>query len=281
MNVLIPLDQSVESQAALTLAERLPRQARLHLCMALDPPVAEGAPEMLFHEVEDEAMRYLRLLAEDWEERVVETHVVADDTVPGILGLAEKLRAECIVMASHGRTGWRRMMLGSVTEAVLHAAKFNVLVAHAEKKPVRFKPGHPARGFERILVPLEFAEEAVPLADRVGRWLRVEGELVLLHVTDAGPGVLSGPERELLAVDLERAFENELERVVEAGWNARLVLQPGQPHAVIGGVCQKEGCDLIAMHVHGRTGIGRVLLGSVTDAVVRSGPAPVLVLCRL
>jgi nucleotide-binding universal stress UspA family protein len=57
----------------------------------------------------------------------------------------------------------------------------------------------------------------------------------------------------------------------------RQVVDAGQPFGIIVDYAEKEGVDLIVMSSHGRSGLSRMLIGSVTDKILRGAPCPVLV----
>lgn len=81
-------------------------------------------------------------------------------------------------------------------------------------------------------------------------------------------------------VDRHRQLLDEFvnQRVPEAGsdLNMRKVVAVGEPYATLVDWAKKEQVDVIIMSTHGRTGIPRMMLGSVTEKVLRSSPCPVL-----
>ena len=62
-----------------------------------------------------------------------------------------------------------------------------------------------------------------------------------------------------------------------AGLKIRQLVDAGQPFGAIVDCAEKEGVDLVVMSSHGRTGLSRMLIGSVTDKILRGAPCPVLV----
>jgi nucleotide-binding universal stress UspA family protein len=64
---------------------------------------------------------------------------------------------------------------------------------------------------------------------------------------------------------------------VDAGLNIRQLVDLGQPYSAIVACAENEQIDLIIMSSHGRTGLSRMLIGSVTDKVLRGSPCPILV----
>ena len=139
--------------------------------------------------------------------------------------------------------------------------------------------------FSRIVVPLDFStcgELAWELARRLtdGRG----GELILTHVMSEAPSWGEGPftmHRAQHVLDSARQWvETELERrATDArarGLTVRVALRSATPWQENVDLATAERADLIVLGTHGRGGLGRALLGSVADRVVRMAPCPVL-----
>ena len=140
--------------------------------------------------------------------------------------------------------------------------------------------------YRRILIPLdgsELAEQALehayPLAETFG------AELLLVGVLDLTAGMYDVYAETLQPLDLKDQLETLLagtldrtvERVQARGHDARRFLEVGVPHEEIAAVAEREQADLIVMTTHGRKGLSHLLLGSVTEKVLRTAPCPVLV----
>jgi universal stress protein A len=142
-----------------------------------------------------------------------------------------------------------------------------------------------SRLFHRIVVPTDFSgcsEEAWALARRTAE--AVGSEIVLVHVFVEPPSYGEA----LLPVDsawqvIESArkwVQEELEKWASAarakGISVRTLVRTGAPHQEIVNLATDEHADLVAMGTHGRSGMSRLLLGSVADRVIRLAPCPVL-----
>jgi nucleotide-binding universal stress UspA family protein len=94
--------------------------------------------------------------------------------------------------------------------------------------------------------------------------------LIVLHVV---PGSLAAEKR-----GFGEELDEELNRMEIPDPQLRVErrLEEGDPVAQVLRVAEEEGCDLIVMGTHGRTGLGRLLMGSVAEQVVRNGTCPVL-----
>jgi nucleotide-binding universal stress UspA family protein len=182
---------------------------------------------------------------------------------------------DLIVMGTHGRTGFTRILLGSVAENVIRHAPCSVLAVR----------GHaPAGVFKHVLCPVDFspssryaAELAVAIAEPGG------AGVVLLHVLDMPVGYLGDP----MIVDLSAELDRHAERVLEA-WSAELCTRSEVPVTIssrigragpqiLAALEADRTFDLVVLGSHGRTGLRRVLIGSVAEKTVRHAPCPVLI----
>jgi nucleotide-binding universal stress UspA family protein len=141
------------------------------------------------------------------------------------------------------------------------------------------------RVFYRIVVPTDFsacAEEAWALAQRLARV--VGAELVLVHVLVETALYEETPftmERVREVYERARRWAQEsldgwAAKAKSEGLDARVALRTGAPYEEIVALVTDERADLVVMGTHGRGGVGRMLLGSVADRVVRMAPCPVL-----
>jgi nucleotide-binding universal stress UspA family protein len=139
-------------------------------------------------------------------------------------------------------------------------------------------------GFRRILVATDFAESAERALATAMDLARVHGaELVLLHVymdLPAYPEVTAG-QVEAIYEEQRRWVGDALERRARsaraAGLLARALVRTGPPAATIAEAATNEGADLIVVGTNGRSGLDRLIVGSVAERVVRVAPCPVLV----
>jgi nucleotide-binding universal stress UspA family protein len=132
-----------------------------------------------------------------------------------------------------------------------------------------------------ILVAADFSgcsEDAFRVACALTRDYRAR--LIVLHVATPPPFVTPGElQRALERPDGYRAeLEGRLRQVYAADSPAEVEyrVQDGNPAVEILGVAREAQCDLIVMGTHGRTGLGRLLMGSVAEQVVRKARCPVL-----
>ena len=135
--------------------------------------------------------------------------------------------------------------------------------------------------FKKALVPLDGSEEAAGILPYVARIAqRLGAELLLLSVLDPHESGIPQTDFSKYAVDADgrarQYLRHLIARLAEQGVTARAWVSTGERVEQIVGVAAHHGCDLIAMTTHGRTALGRGILGPTTDRVVHSSPLPVL-----
>src|SRR5579859_3580752 len=188
-NFVVPLDGSELAERALPYAVRLAHagQGRITLVrVALAPPsmTVDGAGwERDQREAIEAAEGYLAAVAEKFAAQApVRTVVVYGRAAAQILDQVDRLEADGVVMATHGRTGLAHLLYGSVAETVLADSPVPVFLAHARAGDATAPPANPSTAC--AAVPLDgsvFAEAALETAaDLVGQ----TGELVLVCVVE-------------------------------------------------------------------------------------------------
>jgi nucleotide-binding universal stress UspA family protein len=204
------------------------------------------------------------------------TPAVVDGELP-VAGLVLEYAADhgvdCVVVGTHGRTGLSRFVLGSVAEEVLRASPVPVVTVHGGTRL--------DGSFERVVVPTDGSEaatagldHAVGLALATGATLRVVSVVdTTIPRGDVDPGVVL----EALETAAEAALDRAVERAEGAGVSSveRAVLRDVPYRAIVTDAADRDA-DCIVMGTHGRTGMDRALLGSVTERVVRLADAPVV-----
>jgi nucleotide-binding universal stress UspA family protein len=182
-------------------------------------------------------------------------------------------------MSTHGRSGLNRWLNGSVTDSVLRQTSIPVLVVppHAHRPLPTEQP-------IRLLVPLDgspLAEEAIHAAERLA--VDSEVEIVLLRVVEPPPYTLYGdgyayvpydPDAEL--AEVRRYLQVRVDRLQAAGRRATARAVVGQPSLMVARVAHDEEADIVMMATHGRGGLARLVLGSVSTATLQRAETPVL-----
>lgn len=278
--ILVPTDGSTAAETAvetaLDLAQRFDASLHAINVVELDEYPADVESEAAEEVTQrgEETLATVRDQAADVGVSAT-THVIetADPTHQTIIDYAIDHDAALIVMGTHGRTGLNRLVLGSVTERTLRTSPVPVLTVHED---ITLDPD-----FETILVPTDGSEAANVAADH-GITLAgaTDAAMHVVHVVDltAVSGEFGGAE---VLNALEEAGQQAVDDVIDRARKADLrtveaSVLSGTPARAILDYAEERDIDLIVMGTHGRTGLERYLLGSVTEKIVRVADVPVL-----
>jgi nucleotide-binding universal stress UspA family protein len=285
--ILVPLDGSDLSERALPYATAVAQAAGARLVLlqvAIANLVTRNDPLTGQPETVDLAAAYLGdVRARIGEGVTAETIEFWGEPGPEIVRAARERGAGLIAMATHGRSGLGRWLYGSVADHVLRHAEVPVLLVSAV-----CPPAWPEGGPGTILVPLDgsaLAEAALAPAAALAGPLRAR--LLLLRAVE--PPVVAGAAYATGYVyadydpgpALEEArgyLEGVARGLRERGLTADVAAEEGPAAAAIARAARERGAGLIAMATHGRSGIGRLVLGSVATGVLHQAAAPLLLL---
>ena len=194
-----------------------------------------------------------------------------------IVDYAERTSVDLVVMGTHGQRGLRRLLIGSVTEEVVRTAPCPVFTVRAGDGPA------PARKVRNILAPVDFSD-ASTLAVRHAKELALTygAQVTLLHAVEEAvyPSAYGVEAAPLPSPNIVSRVEKSLANMArdEIGYEHVMVeAKIGYAPSVILDHAETADVDLIVIASHGRTGLERMLLGSVTERVVRRAPCPVFV----
>lgn len=281
--LLVPLDGSPLAETILPVAEEWAKeeQAEVVLLRAVPAPATPGGEGTAAEaKTLEDAEAHLATVAERLARRGIERvrwGVSHEPPAAAIIEAAAREGVDMIAMATHGRSGLSRLLLGSVAEAVVRSARVPVLLIRGQSA---WKPW--ATG--KILVPLdgsELSEGILPVVERIAGPRNLA--IVLFRVIDPLASGTAGeaPTRpdELIALqraDAERYLAKVAEGLGGRGLRVEWAVGVGRVAETIAVFAGRERANLIAMATHGRGGLGRLLLGSVAAGVLRTAPAPVL-----
>ena len=296
-HVIVPLDRSPLAEQVVPYAAGLATAfgASLELLHVIDPAnTPETRPDEANHgifltqvldEREAEARGYLEAVAKPFREQGVrvETRVAFGRPEEGIMENAFPERQHLVVMATHGRSGVNRWVMGSVANKLVHEASMPLLLY----RPTDGKPG-PHQPPKTVVVPLdgsELAERALPLAGYLGRQLGARvllTRVVIGYESNAFALVAAGENRYQVLPEQDAETREYLDQRVHGlcldRVNADCSLTLGDPADEVIRLAANAPDSLIVMSTHGRGGFARMVLGSVADKVVCESGAPVLLL---
>lgn len=194
-----------------------------------------------------------------------------------ILDYIDQEEIDLVVMGTHGRRGIDRMLFGSVTEEVVRNASSPVLTVRKDAQVT------PSRAVRRILVPVDFSEGSEMAIRHAKEIAQTYGaEIDLLHVVEelAYPTAYGLEPVTFPTQDIVERVEKQLADLArdEIGYEHVMIQATvGHPATGILEYVEENEVDLIVIATHGRTGLDRMLLGSVTERVLRRAPTPVFV----
>lgn len=283
--ILCPIDFSAGSQHAMAVAVRLATEADAELVLAHAWYVAAPAFPMdysfspqLVQQLGDDAQRGLDAAVQEATAlgaKRVSARLLSGVAWSAIGEVLDDPSFDLVVIGTRGRTGLSRILLGSVAEKIIRHAPCSVLAVH---------PSEEVRPFTHALCPIDFSEAGQQVLTTAMGLVRSGGAgITLLHVLEA-PVPYSGElqEPELLR-DLDARTAEHLETWAAALRDKAAVpvtarCRVGWPGAEILAALEHDASiDLVVVGSHGRTGLKRALLGSVSEKVVRHARCPVLV----
>ena len=289
--ILCPVDFSDSSIRALAHAEALARwyEAQLtvlHVVPTFEPIQVQaelGVPVQIVNPMpREEVVRQMRpFLERAGVSSEAQLIAEAGDPRTTIVDQALTTRADLIVIGTHGRRGFSRLLLGSVAETVLHEAPCPVMTVspHTEAAASNVVT------FKRILCPIDFSPSALLALGFALDLARQAGGLVtLLHVVEwlaeeepRTSAHFNVPEVRGYMVDDARQRLRSLVAEESRVWcEIDDVIVSGRAHREILRAAEAREADLIVMGSQGRGGVGLALFGSTTQQVVRSAACPVL-----
>lgn len=199
---------------------------------------------------------------------VVDTVVVEDAPARAIVQAAKARGADLIVMGTHGRQGWRRALLGSVTETVLHETDRPVITV----TPGLFEGGDPA--IRRIVCPVNFsyvARESLQHASSVAE--AFGAELLVVYVAEG----IQPPQ----LPEVEAAFSLWVGPAVRARTRYRLsVIDGGDPAEAVLTTAFDAGADLLVLGAQHKFFSDATVLGTTTQRITRFARCPVMTVVR-
>ena len=275
-NVLVPVDLGESSVAAMPCAELFARNLGSQVTLLFVDELAmlsgEFAPEVLAYGVDsfEEARRHeaaLRKFAiEHLPEQDVATIVRAGNPIATIVRVAEETHADLVIMGTHGRRGWRRLLAQSVANGVVRNASRPVLVVPLLRENIKR-----ATSFERVVCPVNFndaSRDAVKYAFAMAQSLR--SELIIAHVHE------DDAEDSLQIHDRIRSWLP----VMHPAPPIREVILHGGPAERILDCVEECRADLVVMGAQVKWIGHTTALGNTAERLLRFAPVPVLTIPR-
>ena len=292
--ILVPLDGSTLAEAALPRVVELARGGETTVLLVHAVAAHGRDGRVATHadlDVTREAEAYLSGVRErlaDRGVRAVRAAVRHGPPARVIVEVAAAAKADLIVMSTHGRSGLDRMLLGSVAERVLRSTTTPTLLVREATAHVGMRRPAAARGAPRgprVVVPLDGSPEAeaiLPFLPQIAGSSAVR--VHLLRVLEPVPPLAAEGAPVFIEDvasrwrDAEEYLAPVADRLARQGVDVRTEVRRGEVVTEILAAARDAGADLIAMTTHGRSGLGRLLFGSVAAAVLRTAAVPVFLM---
>jgi nucleotide-binding universal stress UspA family protein len=288
--VIVPLDRSALSEQAVPMGVFLAKAlgVTLELVHVIEKPITEDGPEVRMYPSPDLVRKELESVIDRHQiTSPVSVNVITGDPVQRLLQIGERDPNSILVMATHGRSGVVRTLLGSVADKVMRGASSPVLLV----RPTTDIPSPPT--INTITVALDgsaFAERALPWAVQLARESGATIHLVrsveslwpLAYPTTPYDGVSIDPEtidRLTLEFTAEATsyLEEAAKRLTNEGVNVTWKVTHGRPADEIINETERAGAGMIITTTHGRGGLSRVFQGSVATALATQSKVPLFV----
>ena len=290
-HILVPLDGSRMAEAALPVAVSLAEA--LHAPVTLLHVIEQDAPSEVHHDRHltnpQEAQEYLDEIARSSfpEEIKVEVHIhsapVADVPLSIIEHAKQELQPDLILLCSHGKSGIREILFGSIAQLVAAAGDTPVLLIKPEHVNTPFK-------VRKILVPLDnesIHDLVLPYAITLSRAYKAQIDLLCVIPTlgtDSGMHAAAGsmlPATAVAYLDIaediaQEHFQEHLDEFSSVGLPASAEIVRGDPASMIAKTAERLDSDIILLGTHGRVGMDAFWNRSVTASVAKKSNIPLL-----
>jgi nucleotide-binding universal stress UspA family protein len=289
--ILFPTDFSKCAEQALAHAVFLAGKYKAEINVLHVVTLFNDQPGIIRNEINEteEIIRKLEEIAENQLNKVVNTKSSDEikiitamerevSAAPAILEYASDNNIDLIVMGTHGRRGLGHVLLGSAAEEVVRMAPCPVFTIRELKEP------KPVKQVNNILVPIDFSnhsQKALAYASEIAQ--SYNAQLQVIHIIeetmhpafsvtgkssifDLVPGIKD---------DSRKRAEKMIKKFVSDKVKTKIFVQGGRAANDIIKFAKENSTDLIVIATHGLTGLEHMLLGSVTEKVVRMAHCPV------
>ena len=276
--ILVAVDSSDSAKNAFRQACRIVREDKSWITVITTIPIYPDQFDVL--SIKEKVSRRLReeggeiisgiMEIANQEDVYIQTRIEEGAPFQTIIDIAEEGGYDLIVMGRHGISRLERALVGSVTARVIGHSRRDVLVV----------PGNTAIGWKTIVLATDGSrystaarEKAINLAHSYGGAIKA---VSVVDITDEF--YTQAPELlENLIKEAKGFVENIRQKAEDSDVKVETLVREGETYRVITDLAKKEGADVIVMGSHGRTGVKRLLMGSVTEKVIGYAACPVLV----
>jgi nucleotide-binding universal stress UspA family protein len=233
-------------------------------------PEFEDLVPMVIEKIEREAREHLESVKDKASREGIDCEIIVnrdEEPYQNIIDEATRNHVNMIIVGTHGRTGLKRLMMGSVTAKVIGHAPCNVLVVPLDAKVE----------CRNILIATDGSKYSDAAAsEAIGIAKRCAGSLIVISVVYADKEIVL-PEDDEDMISARDNVNKIIDIAGKEGIKTEALTVQDKPYEGIVGAAKQKHADLIIVGSHGRTGIERLLMGSVTERVIGHSKSAVLV----
>ena len=275
--ILVAVDGSESSRNALHQAFKLANEEKCWITVTSVVPPYEGEIEILgvkdiraaLRKPCEEALAEVEKIAKT-ERMLVKTVCEEGEVYERIVDLADAENCDVIVMGRRGQRPIERSLIGSVTARVIGHTQRDVLVV----------PNVTAIGWKMIVLATDGSKYSTAATERaIGFAKSYGGELKVISVVDVPSEFYAeAPQAVEDLVRKAKGFVADVKKQSEAaGVKTETFVAEAEAYQAVNNLAQEQKADMIVIGSHGRTGLRRLLMGSVAEKVIGYAPCPVLV----
>lgn len=275
--ILVAYDGSTSAKSALSLASHLAREDKSWIKVLAVVPSYEGDLELTWvSNIKDTLLGPGRkLLAEaskiaEAEDVHILTDIEQGEPYEQIVHVADDENCDLIVMGRRGLSHLTRELMGGVTARVIGHTSRDVLVV----------PEHRGLDWNNILLATDgsiYSEAAIARAIALAKDRNAKLTAVSVVYTNDEFYALAQDTVVKLVNETREVLEKVAKQAEEADVDVEMAVKEGEPYQAIADLATQMAADLIVMGSHGRKGLTRLLMGSVTERVIGFAPCPVLI----
>lgn len=296
-NIICTTDFSDHSKQAVFYGVALAKiaDAKLYVCHVIDFKNLGMYGQAMYQEIEKQQNTMLFEARHEMDQLILESGMNFEPIIrigsvtDEIAKLVKEKEADLIITTTHGRSGIKRAVLGSVAERMMRTLTSPFLLIQSASGETKIKGGEDIR-LQKILVGCDFSSDS-NLAVEYGTKLALNfnSELHLVHVMPKSVSeslwdASLTKDKEQFQKQLAEEYENKLAGLVSkedaAAITIKTALLTGDAYKKLNEYAKSFGIDLIAMGTRGAGLVESLFIGSTTDRLVRKAPCPVLAVCH-
>jgi nucleotide-binding universal stress UspA family protein len=278
--MLVLLDGSNLAEAVFTYAQEL--AGRMNLCLELlqvvDPRDADQLSmrqvymDHMAEILQKKADQVRSQSGENLKCETVQGHVVVGYPAEEILKYIDKNKIDLLMLSTHGKSGIKSWNIGSVAHQVIHAANIPVWIVPSELSEAVIYDKVPKR---TMVIPLDGSkrpETVIPYALSIAKQRGAESEIALIYVdlvSNIPTNFTQIQQDKERKEAIQKYLDDVAKRIREAGISARSEILVGEPANAIIDYMKDNPPQLIVMATRSRTGLSKMVFGSVTENVLQ------------